>query len=144
MRRLTLRRFSIPKCGNDPHECEDKANLHSRRTLHRGDFRIAVSDGATNAAWSREWGAILTKHFVQHPFPIPRGEDGSTSDADSQLREPMGTLPESIAALHLSRVPETLSVAQRAALKNWLVEAQNEWLQTVRDGLQLPVRPYVL
>lgn len=64
------RRFWLSKAGNSPDEYEDafrvvypgRMGVSGRRTA-----RIAVSDGASESAFAREWANVLTDAFVSRP-----------------------------------------------------------------------------
>ena len=72
MRLRGLRVFWLPKGGNRPEEYEDAYSYHPW-AIRVGDFgidraRIALSDGASESAFAREWANILARHFVQVPM----------------------------------------------------------------------------
>ena len=74
------RRFSLPKAGNSPDEYEDAARaVYPQRIGASGRrmARAAVSDGATESAFAREWADVLTDAFVTRPPDI----SGLTSDS---------------------------------------------------------------
>lgn len=56
-----LRCYSVTKAGNQPEECEDAYANASDDTAHY----FAVSDGATESSFSREWAKELVNDFVQ-------------------------------------------------------------------------------
>lgn len=58
-----LYQFRMEKRGNDPHECEDSIAY----SAHDNSHVFAMSDGAGEAAFSREWSAILTRYVVNNP-----------------------------------------------------------------------------
>ena len=62
------RRFQTPKAGNRPEECED-ADWTVYPAVD-GPARIALSDGASESAFAREWGQILSQAFVRRPFDL--------------------------------------------------------------------------
>ena len=67
------RRFSLPKAGNGPDEYEDAArSVYPQRIGVSGRrlARAAVSDGATESAFAREWADVLTDAFVTRPLDI--------------------------------------------------------------------------
>lgn len=59
----TLYQFRMEKRGNDPDECEDSIAY----SAHDNSYIFAMSDGAGEAAFSREWSAILTEYVVNNP-----------------------------------------------------------------------------
>ena len=64
------RRFWLPKAGNRPDEYEDASKVRYPQRIgasSRGAARIAVSDGASESAFAREWANILTDAFVARP-----------------------------------------------------------------------------
>ena len=64
------RTFWLPKAGNRPDEYEDASRVRYPQRIgasSRGSARIAVSDGATESAFAREWANILTDAFVALP-----------------------------------------------------------------------------
>ena len=61
-------RFHVAKSGNRPEEYEDVSRVvYSVRT---NLARITVSDGASEAAFSREWAQILTDAFIRRPLDL--------------------------------------------------------------------------
>ncbi len=62
----TPRVFSIPKAGNTAEENEDAAADNTERTI-QGRIHVAVADGATESAFSRQWAAALARHFAMAP-----------------------------------------------------------------------------
>ena len=74
MRLHGLRVFWFPKEGNRSDEYEDAYAYHPQ-AIRVGDFgidmaRIALSDGASESAFAREWANILVRHFVQAPMDM--------------------------------------------------------------------------
>ena len=64
------RRFSLPKAGNSPDEYEDASRtVYPQRIGVSGRrlARAAVSDGASESAFAREWADALTDAFVTGP-----------------------------------------------------------------------------
>ncbi len=62
--------FWLPKAGNDPDEYEDAFRVaYPRRDGESGSdvARIAVSDGASESAFAREWANALVDEFVTRP-----------------------------------------------------------------------------
>ena len=61
-------RFHASKLGNSPEENEDAAGVvYSRQS---GQAHIAVCDGASEAAFSREWAQILTDSSIFRPLDL--------------------------------------------------------------------------
>ena len=71
--KVALRRprvFSLPKAGNSPDEYEDASRTVFPRRIgvsSRRMARAAVSDGASESAFAREWANDLTDAFVARP-----------------------------------------------------------------------------
>ena len=59
------RTFWLPKAGNSPDEYEDASRVVYPQRF--GAARIAVSDGASESAFAREWANILSDAFVTQP-----------------------------------------------------------------------------
>lgn len=56
------------KAGNDPEECEDAVDLGGfDEAAGSGTVRIALSDGASESAFAREWATALTRAFAAAP-----------------------------------------------------------------------------
>ena len=68
MRLRPPRRFQTPKGGNLPEECED-ASL-AVYPHGGGPAKIALSDGASESAFSRPWARILSDAFVRRPMDM--------------------------------------------------------------------------
>ncbi len=67
MNLLPPKRFIFPKDGNRPEECEDccQAAYPLRLGSGKGNAaRLALSDGASEAAFARDWAQILARDFV--------------------------------------------------------------------------------
>ena len=64
------RRFWLPKAGNRPDEYEDAVSSWAYPQRF-GAARIAVSDGASESAFAREWASALTEAFVTRPPELP-------------------------------------------------------------------------
>ena len=68
------KRFWAPKAGNASEEYEDASNLASSlraaRSLSADRALMAICDGASEAAFSREWANILTDAFVSRPLDL--------------------------------------------------------------------------
>jgi hypothetical protein len=61
--------YWTPKAGNLPEEYEDASQV-----LYSDDdnlARIVICDGASEAAFSREWAQILAEAFVSRPLDLP-------------------------------------------------------------------------
>ena len=67
------RRFQTAKAGNRPDECED-ADLtmypYAGGSYGGGPARIALSDGASESAFARQWAQILSRDFVRRPLDL--------------------------------------------------------------------------
>ncbi|MCY4528539.1 MAG: hypothetical protein OXD46_05860 [Chloroflexi bacterium] len=64
------RSFWLPKAGNSPEEYEDASRVvYPQRmgTSGRRTARAAVSDGASESAFAREWANVLTEAFASRP-----------------------------------------------------------------------------
>ena len=61
--------FCITKAGNSPEECEDTYECSSLDS--EAPWYFAVSDGATESSFSKEWASKLVKLFVSEPFDSP-------------------------------------------------------------------------
>ena len=74
MRVLPPRSFSCAKAGNQPSENEDacRASIPEPGGSSAWTARLAIADGATEAAFSREWARLLVDRFV----------DGAPLDVD--------------------------------------------------------------
>ena len=74
------RELWLPKWGNDPEEYEDAFRVAYPKRIGAsgcGVARIAVSDGASESAFAREWANALTDAFVARPLALC----GLTEDA---------------------------------------------------------------
>ena len=64
------RRFWLPKAGNSPEEYEDASRVVYPQRIGasgRRTARAAVSDGASESAFAREWANVLADAFVDRP-----------------------------------------------------------------------------
>ena len=61
-------RFQTPKAGNRPEECEDASRV--AYSVVADAARIALCDGASESAFSREWAEILCDAFVRRPLDL--------------------------------------------------------------------------
>lgn len=61
--------FCITKAGNSPEECEDAYEYSSLDS--QSPWYFAVSDGATESSFSKEWASKLVKSFVSEAFDLP-------------------------------------------------------------------------
>ena len=68
MRMPPYRSFSVAKLGNEPDENEDacRGAVPEPTDCRERPARLAIADGATEAAFSREWATILVDRFVDH------------------------------------------------------------------------------
>ncbi len=87
---LPPRSFWLPKSGNSPEEYEDaslvaypqRIGAYGRRTA-----RAAVSDGASESAFAREWANVLVDAFVDRPPDVRGLTEDSMSDWLVQAQE---------------------------------------------------------
>ena len=64
------RRLWLPKAGNFPEECEDASRVVYPQRIGasgRRTARAAVSDGASESAFAREWANVIVDAFVDRP-----------------------------------------------------------------------------
>jgi hypothetical protein len=62
---IRIHKFSIPKRGSQPRECEDAVAINQKRMV------FAVVDGATEAYDSRRWARLFAKTWVRiDPPPL--------------------------------------------------------------------------
>jgi len=64
------RSFWLPKAGNAPEEYEDASRVVYPQRMGasgRRTARVAVSDGASESAFAREWANVLAEAFVAQP-----------------------------------------------------------------------------
>ena len=82
----TPKLFWLPKAGNRPEEYEDDSRFDYRLGKDRrpDTATIALSDGASESAFAREWAQILTQAFVEGPFDL----SGPTRGALESWLEP--------------------------------------------------------
>ena len=67
------RSFRLPKAGNSPEEYEDASRVAFPQRMGasgRRTARTAVSDGASESAFAREWANVLVDAFVSRPPDI--------------------------------------------------------------------------
>ena len=84
------RRFSLPKDGNSPDEYEDAyRTVYPQRigVSGRRMARAAISDGASESAFAREWADVLTDAFVTLPPDIRSLTEDSLYDWLSSAQE---------------------------------------------------------
>jgi hypothetical protein len=72
------RTLLLPKAGNRPEECEDAFRVIYPQRIGPGMARVAISDGASESAFSREWARILADTFTTRP---PGLSSGLTEDS---------------------------------------------------------------
>ncbi|MCY4475991.1 MAG: protein phosphatase 2C domain-containing protein [Chloroflexi bacterium] len=80
-------KFWLPKAGNRTDEYEDASRaLYPQRigTSGRGLARVAVTDGASDAAFAREWANVLVDAFVSRTPDL----DGLSPESLSGWLEP--------------------------------------------------------
>ena len=68
MRVQPYRRFSVAKLGNGSDDNEDacRGAIPEPTDCRARPARLAIADGATEAAFSREWANLLVDRFVEH------------------------------------------------------------------------------
>ncbi len=68
MIKCSYKYVSIPKYGNSDKENEDSLSFSKRigGTL----LKFAISDGATESLYSKEWSAILVEHYTKRHFDL--------------------------------------------------------------------------
>lgn len=71
----SLKKFWVPKGGNRREEYEDASKvvgfpLPARRGNRRGTARMAVTDGASESAFAKQWAEILASAFVAETSPL--------------------------------------------------------------------------
>ena len=68
MRLPPYRSFSVAKLGNGPAENEDacRGSIPEPTGCRERPARLAIADGATEAAFSGEWANLLVNRFVDH------------------------------------------------------------------------------
>ena len=66
--------FRLPKAGNRPEECEDDSwyNYQLGKSRLVDTATIALSDGASESAFAKEWAHILVQGFVDSPLDPSR------------------------------------------------------------------------
>ena len=74
--------LQVAKAGNSPDECEDASRVsYSVRT---DTAWIAITDGASESAFARNWARILVDSYVANPFdPSGLSASGLTEWVDS-------------------------------------------------------------
>ncbi len=71
MRLRPLKRLWLPKAGNSSEEYEDSSRAAYPKRFDGGRAaRMAVSDGASESAFAREWANSLTAGFVTRPLDL--------------------------------------------------------------------------
>ncbi len=71
-----VKSYSIPKNGNSTSENEDAKKILPRKHVKSSNFlRCAVSDGATQASFSRLWAKLLVNESVQYKPSLKRLDD---------------------------------------------------------------------
>ena len=81
------RRFRLPKAGNHADEYEDASKVRHPQRIGASGYgvaRVAVSDGASESAFAREWANILIDVFVARPPNLC----GLTEDSVNSWLEP--------------------------------------------------------
>ncbi len=69
------RRFQTPKAGNRREECEDSSQISY--PYNGRPARIALSDGASESAFARQWAQILAHAFVYSPLDLTDLDDSA-------------------------------------------------------------------
>ena len=71
MRLKPPKRFWLPKQGNRPEEYEDASLMvYSAGRAGSHVAKIALSDGASESSFAREWAQALTQRFIDRPPPL--------------------------------------------------------------------------
>lgn len=71
MRLRPLKRLWLPKAGNSSEEYEDSSRAAYPNRFDAGcAARMAVSDGASESAFAKEWANALTAGFVRRPLDV--------------------------------------------------------------------------
>lgn len=79
--------FTIAKLGNAEHENEDRSFARIAHRVHRGDIAcIALSDGATDSAFAREWAETLVGTAWCHTLRPPSKPTFGSALPDEQVR----------------------------------------------------------
>ena len=77
------REFWLPKAGNRSDEYEDACRVVYPDRENASDgliARAAVSDGASESAFAREWANVLTDAFVDRPLDLENIDEESLSE----------------------------------------------------------------
>src|SRR6476469_6806518 len=70
--------FSLAKAGNAEDENEDRFAAKTGRWLREGELaRIALSDGATESAFAREWADVLVRSRWHEQLGVRLGHQAS-------------------------------------------------------------------
>ena len=70
--------FWTPKSGNHPDEYEDASRVEY--SVEVDLVLITICDGASEAAFSREWAQILTEAFINRPLDLPNLDVATLTD----------------------------------------------------------------
>ena len=84
------RSFRLPKAGNSPGEYEDASRVAFPQRMGasgRRTARAAVSDGASESAFAREWANVLADAFVSRPPEICDLTENSLCDWMASAQE---------------------------------------------------------
>ena len=84
------RKFWLPKAGNHADEYEDASKVRYPQRIGasgRDVARVAVSDGASESAFAREWANILTDSFVKRPPELRSLSDDTLQGWLAQAQE---------------------------------------------------------
>ena len=71
-----LKRLWLPKAGNSPEEYEDSSRAVYLQESSGRRARMAVSDGASESAFAKEWANALTAGFVNRPLDVEALDEG--------------------------------------------------------------------
>lgn len=64
----SLNRFSVHKAGNEPHDYEDAFAPKLNGQIQSDSISVAVSDGAGETSFAREWAKMLARAYVRERF----------------------------------------------------------------------------
>ena len=74
------RAFWIAKAGNCPEEYEDAFRVDYLEDPRSELANAAISDGASDSVFAREWSKVLTDSFVDRPLDIPELTEDSLKE----------------------------------------------------------------
>lgn len=68
MVRVSLNRFFAQKAGNEPDDYEDAFAPKVSGPIQADSIALAVSDGAGETSFAKEWAKMLARSFAKEPF----------------------------------------------------------------------------